>query len=89
MITLNATYQQTMRVVDLVTGTYQTVLTIGSSVSQRDIVGLYNCTVENNRGSSSWIWFVAGNGEFSLYLYTICKTKMIYVAIITASMALY
>ena len=53
VITPNATYQQTTRVVDLVTGTYQTVLTIDSSVRQSDIVGLYNCSMENNRGRSS------------------------------------
>ena len=53
VITLNATYQQTKRVVDPVTGIYQTVLTIDSSVRQSDIVGTYNCTVENNRGRSS------------------------------------
>ena len=55
MITLNATYQQTKRVVDPVAGTYQTVLTIDSSVDQSDIVGTYNCTVENARGRSSMI----------------------------------
>ena len=53
MITLNATYQQTKRVVDPVNGTYQTVLTIDPSVGQSDIVGTYNCTVENDRGRSS------------------------------------
>ena len=53
VITLNATYQQTKRVVDPVAGTYQTVLTIDPSVSQDDTVGTYNCTVENARGVSS------------------------------------
>ena len=53
VITLNATHQQTKRVVDPVAATYQTVLTIGSSVNQSDIVGTYNCTVENARGRSS------------------------------------
>ena len=53
MITLNTTYQQTKRVVDFVEGTYQTVLTIDPSVDQSDIVGTYNCTVENARGESS------------------------------------
>ena len=53
VITLNATYQQTKRVVDLVAGTYQTVLTIDPSVSQNDTVETYNCTVENARGVSS------------------------------------
>ena len=53
VITLNATHQQTKRVVDPVIGTYQTVLTIDPSVSQSDTVGAYNCTVENARGRSS------------------------------------
>ena len=68
MITLNATYQQTKRVVDPVAGTYQTVLTIDPSVGQSDIVGLYSCTVENARGGSS-AQVVTGNGELIL---TIC-----------------
>ena len=53
VITLNATYQQTQTIVDTVEGTYQTVLTIDPSVGQSDIVGMYNCTVENARGVSS------------------------------------
>ena len=53
VITLNATHQQTKRVVDPVNGTYQTVLTIDPSLGQSDIVGTYNCTVENDRGESS------------------------------------
>ena len=53
VITLNATYQQTKRVVYSVSGTYQTVLTIDLSVGQSVIVGRYNCTVENARGGSS------------------------------------
>ena len=53
MITLSATHQQTRRIVDPVNGTYQTVLTIDSSVGWSDIVGTYNCTVENDRGDSS------------------------------------
>ena len=58
MITLNATtHQQTKRVVDAVNGTYQTVLTI---VSQSDVVGTYNCTVENARGGSSETVVVPG-----------------------------
>ena len=60
MITPNATYQQTKRVVNNVTGTYQTVLTINSSVSQSDILGIYNCTVENVRGGSSMMVVVTG-----------------------------
>ena len=60
VITLNATYQQTKSVVDLVNGTYQTVLTIDSSVCQSDIEGTYNCTVENDRGKSSETVVVPG-----------------------------
>ena len=51
MITLNATHQQTKRVVNPGNGTYQTVLTIHPSVGQ--IVGTYNCTVTNDMGESS------------------------------------
>ena len=61
VITLNATYQQTIRVVDPVENTYQTVLTIDPSVNR--IVGTYNCTVENARGRSSITMVVSGNGE--------------------------
>ena len=64
VITLNATYQQTKRVVNPVAGTYQTVLTIDPSVSQSDIVGTYNCTVENARGETSETVVVPG--EFIL-----------------------
>ena len=60
VITLNATHQQTKTVVDLVTGTYQTVLTIDPSVGQSAIVGTYNCTVENVRGGSSMTRKVTG-----------------------------
>ena len=60
MITLNATHQQTKRLVDAVNGTYQTVLTIDLSVGQSDIVGTYNCTVENDRGASSRTVVVPG-----------------------------
>ena len=59
MIALSATYQQTKSLVDPVLGTYQTVLTIDPSVGQQDIVGIYNCTVENDRGASSQIVVVA------------------------------
>ena len=73
VITLNATHQQTKTVVDPVMGTYQTVLTIDSSVSQSDIVGTYNCTVENVRGESSETVVV---GELTLntygWLYACC-----------------
>ena len=63
MITLNATHQQTKRVVDPVNGTYQTVLTIDPSVGQSDIRGTYSCTVENARGRSSRVVVISGNGE--------------------------
>jgi len=53
VITINETYQQTQVVTNTATGTYQTVLTIGQSVS--DISGLYSCTVSNTRGTSSAI----------------------------------
>ena len=64
MITPNATYQQTKRIVDPVWGIYQTVLTFDPSVGQSDIVGAYSCTVENVRGRSSRILVIPGNGEF-------------------------
>ena len=57
---ITATYQQTKRVVDPVTGTYQIVLTIDSSLDQSSIVGTYNCTVENDRGNSSEMVVVPG-----------------------------
>ena len=60
MITLNATHQQTKRVVDPVASTYQTVLTIDPSVGQSGIVGTYNCTVENARGESSETVIITG-----------------------------
>ena len=53
VITLNATHQQTKRVVDPVMSTYQTILTIDPSVDQGSIVGSYCCIVENARGRSS------------------------------------
>ena len=58
MITLNTTYQQTKNLVDAVNGTYQTVLTINSSVGQ--IVGTYTCAVQNDRGESSETVVVPG-----------------------------
>ena len=60
MINLNATHQQTKRLVDPVDGTYQTVLTFDPSVGWSDILGTYNCTVENVRGKSSKMVFVPG-----------------------------
>ena len=70
MITLNATHQQTKRVVDPVESTYQTVLTIDSSVGQSDIVGTYCCTVENVRGRSS-IMVVVGELTQKKYVATL------------------
>ena len=67
MITLNATHQQTKRVVDPVNGTYQTVLTINSSVSQDEIERTYNCTVENDRGESSETVVVPGKTKALLF----------------------
>ena len=60
MITPNATYQQTKRLVDPVNGTYQIVLTIDPSVDQSDIVGTYSCRVKNGRGESSETVVVPG-----------------------------
>ena len=60
MITLNATHQQIKRLVDTVTGTYQTVLIVDPSVGWSNVVGTYNCTVENARGESSRIVVVTG-----------------------------
>ena len=72
MITLNATYQQTKRVVDPVASTYQTVLAIDPSIDQGSIAGIYSCTVENVRGRSSRTVIV---GELTLKdtsMYTSC-----------------
>ena len=60
MINLNATYQQTKKLVDHVNGIYQTVLTIDPSFDQSSIVGTYSCTVENDRGNSSETVVVPG-----------------------------
>ena len=60
VITLNATHQQVKRLVDTVEGTYQTVLTIDPAVHWSNIVGTYNCTVENDRGESSKTVVVPG-----------------------------
>ena len=60
VITPNATYQQTKRLVDSVAGIYLAVLTIDPLVDQSDIVGTYNCTVENDRGESSGTVVVPG-----------------------------
>ena len=58
VIILGATHQQTKHLVDPVNGTYQTVLTIHSSVGPSGFVGNYNCTVENIRGTASKSVFV-------------------------------
>ena len=71
MITLNTTHQQIKRVVDPVVSTYQTLLIIDSSVSQSDIPGLYHCTVENARGSSSRAVVIPGNGELIPCVHTL------------------
>ena len=63
VITLNATYQQTKSLVDSVTSTYQTVLTIDPSLNQSGIIGTYSCTVENDRGGSSETVVVPGETE--------------------------
>ena len=68
MITLNATHQQTKTLVHSVNGTYQTVLTIDSSVGASGLVGNYNCTVENIRGTSSRSVFVGEAYFLSLLL---------------------
>ena len=60
VITPNHTNHQTKRLVGPVNGTYQTVLTIDPSVGWSDIVGTYNCTVENARGGSSETVVVPG-----------------------------
>ena len=60
MTILNATHKQTKRVVDAVTGTYQTVLTFDPTVGWSNIVGTYTCTVENIRGESSQTVVVPG-----------------------------
>ena len=65
MITPNATHQQTKRLVYPERGSYETVLTIDSSVGQQSIVGTYNCTVENARGESSEALVVTGKASAS------------------------
>ena len=71
MIALSATHQQTKRVMDAVMGTYLTVLTIDPSVGQSDIPGLYNCVVENTRGSVSEGLVIPGNGELIPYMHNL------------------
>ena len=75
VITLNATYQQTKRVVNAVWGMYQTVLTIDPSVV---IVGAYNCTVGNARGRSSRIVVI---GEL-ISIYALLIAYAVYITCI-------
>ena len=63
MLTLAATYQQTKTIVNNVMSTYQTVLTVDPSVGQSGFAGLYNCAVENNRGTSEMTTIIPGNGK--------------------------
>ena len=65
VITLNATHQQTKSLVDSVTSTYQTVLTIDPSLHYSRVVGTYNCAVKNDRGESSETVVVPGKVELS------------------------
>ena len=78
VITLNATNQQTQIVTNTTNGTYQTVLTIDSSVSQSDIVGTYNCAVENVRGRSSVTVVVGETWNFIAWLQTCDLCTLIY-----------
>ena len=71
VITLNATHQQTKRLVDNVTSTYQTVLTVDPSVGWSEIVGTYNCTVENDRGESSETVVVPGETSTLICSYSL------------------
>ena len=77
MIILNATHQQTKRVVYTVNGTYQTVLTIDPSVGQNDIVGTYSCTVENARGVSSETVDIAPGETSCIYSHSYCSVLMV------------
>ena len=69
MITPDATYQQTKRVVSSVASTYQTVLTIDPSVGRSSFAGVYSCTVENVRGESSETVVVGDSGELIPYMH--------------------
>ena len=72
VINLNATYRQTKNLVDPVNGTYQTVLTIDSSVDLSHIEGLYICRVENTRGRSSKALIVGELIQRSMYVWCCC-----------------
>ena len=76
VITLNATHQQTKRLVDPVASTYQTVLNIDSCVGRSDVVGTYNCTVENDRGESSETVVVL-SGKIWTFVHTYCAVLII------------
>ena len=80
VIMLSATHQQTKNLVNPVTGTYQTVLTIDSSVGPSGLVGNYSCTVENTRGTSSRSVFVGETSSLLLILaitpYTHCPVPV-------------
>ena len=77
MLTPNTTYQQTKRVVDAVTSTYETVLTIDPSVDQSDIPGLYNCAVANTRGSNSEGLVIPGKGKLIPYMHYLLQLRRI------------
>ena len=78
MITLNAAYQQTKRIVDPVAGTYQTVLIIDPAVNQCDIFGSYNCTVENTRGRDSRGVVIPGNGELIPCVSSVSQNQIVW-----------
>ena len=65
MITLNDTHKQTQMLTNITASTYQTVLTIDPPFV---IVGAYNCTVENARGSNSAQVIISDNGELISYM---------------------
>ena len=75
VITPNATHHQTQRVMDTTTSTYQSELTIDTSMNQNAIMGTFSCTVQNARGTSSRMLVVTGeiwhpDIHFSLSLFT-------------------
>ena len=84
VITLNDTHQQTKRVVDPVNGILQTTLTIDQSVGQRDIVGVYTCTVENVRGESPETVVIPGETR-TMYFTHIHRSYYIYKYILILS----
>ena len=60
VITPSTTYQQTQMIVDTVESTYQNTLTIAQSVTEHDLYALFNCMIENSRGSSNRSEFYYG-----------------------------